>query len=131
MSSLPLFDPISLLNIHLPPRRGKLPLLRTRLLPMIFSLQRRNCNDFSDENALLSQQSVNQVQKKNNVFIRQTCQDVLWYGAGVCPSVHKACKHNKTEPFQLGLSNFVNLLLMTRGRTLLIFKVKVTHYTLL
>ena len=35
-------------------------------------------------------------------IIRPTCRDVLWYGAGVClsvrpsvcPSVHKACRHD-------------------------------------
>ena len=113
-------------------------------------------------------------------IIRPTCQDVLWYGVGVClsvrpsvcPSVHKACRHDtdrtisartvklgtqitydkrknpidfqghgskvkvtgytlllnlvntiQTEPFQLGPSNLVHRLLMTRGRHLLIFKV--------
>ena len=30
----------------------------------------------------------------------------------------------QTKPFQLGLSNLVHILLMTRGRTLLIFKVR-------
>ena len=30
----------------------------------------------------------------------------------------------QTEPFELGLSNLVHILLMTRGRTLLIFKVR-------
>ena len=37
-----------------------------------------------------------------SVFIRPTCRDVLWYGVGVClsvrpsvcPSVHKACRHD-------------------------------------
>ena len=37
------------------------------------------------------------------IFIRPTCWDVLWYGAGVCPSgclsvcgsVRKACKHDR------------------------------------
>ena len=67
MSSLPLggrfplFYPISLLNIHLPPKRGKLPLFG----PVIFSLKRRNCIEFSNENAFLSQQSVHKVQKYN------------------------------------------------------------------
>ena len=42
---LPLFDPISLLNIHLLPRRGKLPLFLSHLLPMIFSFK-RNCWNF-------------------------------------------------------------------------------------
>ena len=45
----------------------------------------------------------------------------------VCGSVHKACKHD--TDCQLGLSNMVHILLVTRGRTLLIFKV--TRYTLL
>ena len=108
------------------------------------------------------------------IFIRPTptCRDVLWYGIGACPSVHKACRHDtdrtisartvklgthitydkrknpidfqghgskvkvtgytlllnlvntiQTEPFQLGPSNLVNRLLMTRGRHLLTFKV--------
>ena len=61
------------------------------------------------------------------VFIRPTCRDVLWYGAGVCPSVRLSTKlvnTIQTEPFELGLSNLVHLLLMTRGWTLLIFKVR-------
>ena len=60
------------------------------------------------------------------LFIRPTCRDVLWYGAGVCPSVclsTKLVNTIQTEPFKLGPSNLVNLLLMTRGRNLLIFKV--------
>ena len=36
---LPLFDPISLLNIHLPPRIGNLPLFEPHFLPIIFSLK--------------------------------------------------------------------------------------------
>ena len=112
--------------------------------------------------------------------LRPTCRDVLWYGVGVClsvrpsvcPSVHKACRHDtdrtisartvklgtqitydkrknpidfqghgskvkvtgytlllnivntiQTEPFQLGPSNLVHRLLMTRGRHVLTFKV--------
>ena len=115
------------------------------------------------------------------IFIRPTCRDVLWYGAGVCPSVclsvrppvHKACKHDtdwtvwartvklgtlttydkrinpidfqgqgskvkvtryilmlklvntiQTEPFQLGPSNLLHILLLIRRRHLLIFKVR-------
>ena len=110
------------------------------------------------------------------IFIRPTCRDALWYGAGVClsvcPSVHKACRHDtdwtvparifklgtlttydkrtnpidfqgqgskvkvtrktlllnlvntiQTEPFKLGPSNLVHILLMTRGRQLLISEV--------
>ena len=64
-------------------------------------------------------------------IIRPTCWDVLWYGAGVClsvcPSVCLSIKLVNTiqiEPFQLGPSNLVHLLLMTRGQTLLIFKVR-------
>ena len=68
MSSLPLFDPISLLNIHLPPRRGKLPLFWPHLLPITFSLKRVNCIEFSNENALLSQQGVHQVQNYNVLY---------------------------------------------------------------
>ena len=58
------------------------------------------------------------------------CRDVLWYGAGVCMSVRPSvCLSTKlvntiqTEPLQLGPSNLVHILLMTRERTLLIFKV--------
>ena len=65
------------------------------------------------------------------LFIRPTCRDVLWYGAGVCPSGRlsvglsaKLVNTIETEPFQLGPSNLVYTLLMTRGRTLLIFKVR-------
>ena len=61
------------------------------------------------------------------VIIRPTCRDVLWYGAGVCLSVCLSTKlviTIQTEPFQLGPSNLVHLQLMTRGRTLLIFKVR-------
>ena len=63
---LPLFDPISLLNIHLPPKRGNLPLFGLLHLPMIFSLTRRNFVEFFNENALISQQGVLQVQKYND-----------------------------------------------------------------
>ena len=52
---LPLFDPISLLNIHLPPKSGNLPLFEPHFLPIIFSLKRMNCIEFCNENALLSQ----------------------------------------------------------------------------
>ena len=58
---LPLFDPISLLNIHLPLERGKLPLFGSHLLPIIFSLKRVNCIEFCNENALVSQQSIHKV----------------------------------------------------------------------
>ena len=72
-------------------------------------------------------------------FLRPTCRDILWYGAGVCLSVRLSTKlvnTIQTEWFQLGLSNLVHLLLMTRGRTPFDFqgqgsKVKVTRYTLL
>ena len=60
------------------------------------------------------------------VFIRPTCRDVLWFSVGVCLSVRLSTKlvnTIQTEPFQLGPSNVVHILLMTRGRTLLIFKV--------
>ena len=64
-------------------------------------------------------------------IIRPTCRDVLWYGAGVCLSVRLSVRLStklvdtiQTEPFQLGPSNLVHLLLITRGRTLLIFKVR-------
>ena len=36
---LPLFDPISLLSIHLPPRNGNLPLFEPHFLPIIYSLK--------------------------------------------------------------------------------------------
>ena len=65
------------------------------------------------------------------VFIRPNCRDVLWYGAGVCLGVclsvglsAKLVNTIETEPFHLGPSNLVYTLLMTRGRTLLIFKVR-------
>ena len=66
------------------------------------------------------------------VFIRRTCRDVLWYDkcvwASVCLSMGlymstKLVNTIQTEPFQLGLSNLVHILLMTRRQTLLIFKV--------
>ena len=61
---LPLFDPISILNIHLPPKRGKLPFWVTS--PTLhFSFKEVNCIEFSNENALLSQQSVQQVHRQN------------------------------------------------------------------
>ena len=59
---LPLFDLISLLNIHLPPRSGNLPLIEPNFLPIIFSLKRVNCIEFCKVNALLSQQSIHKVQ---------------------------------------------------------------------
>ena len=59
---LPLFDPISLLNIHLPPKSGNLPLFEPHFPPIIFSLNRVNCIEFCNENALLSQQSIHKVQ---------------------------------------------------------------------
>ena len=62
---LPLFYTISLLNIQLPPRWGKLPNFGPHLLPIIFSLKRVNCIEFSNENTMLSKQSVQQVQKYN------------------------------------------------------------------
>ena len=38
------------------------------------------------------------LQRNRAVIIRPTCRDVLWYGVGVClsvcPSVHKACRHD-------------------------------------
>ena len=54
-----------------------------------------------------------------------------YYGmarASVCLSVRLSTKlvnTIQTEPYQLGPSNLVHLLLMTKGRTLLIFKVMV------
>ena len=45
---------------------------------------------------------------------------------GVCLSVGLSAKFVntiETEPFQLGPSNLVHILFMTRGQTLLIFKV--------
>ena len=77
-------------------------------------------------------------------IIRPTCRDVLWYGAGVCPSVrlsvcpsvHKACKHDTdwTVPartFKLG-----TLTTYDKRRNPIDFqgqgsKVKVTRNTLL
>ena len=57
---------------------------------------------------------------------------MVWRGRlpvclGVCLSVGLSAKlvnRIETEPFQLGQSNLVHLLLMTRGQTLLIFKVR-------
>ena len=57
---------------------------------------------------------------------------MVWRGRlsvclGVCLSVGLSAKlvnTIETEPFQLGPSNLVHILLMTRGRTLLIFKVR-------
>ena len=46
---LPLFDLISLLNIHLPPTMGKLPLFGPHLLLIIFPLKRVNSIEFSNE----------------------------------------------------------------------------------
>ena len=77
-----------------------------------------------------------------SIFIRPTFRDVLWYGAGVCLSVRLSVRLStklvdtiQTEPFKLGPSNLVHLLLMTRGGQLLILrsgsKVKVTYWTLL
>ena len=43
---LPLFYPISLLNIHLPPRSGNLPLFEPHFLPIIKSLKRVNFIEF-------------------------------------------------------------------------------------
>ena len=57
-----LFYLISLLNIHLPPKIGKLPLFWPHLLSIIFPLKRVNSVEFSNENALISQQSVLQIQ---------------------------------------------------------------------
>ena len=68
------------------------------------------------------------------IFIRPACRYVLWYGADVCPSVCLCiCLHvglsaklvntMQTEPFQLGPSHLVHILLMTRGITLLIYNV--------
>ena len=59
--------------------------------------------------------------KPLNLFIRPTCRDVLWYGAGVCLSVRLSTKlvdTIQTEPYKLGPSNLVHLLLMTRRRLL-------------
>ena len=53
---------------------------------------------------------------------------MVWRGRlSICLSVRLSTKlvnTIQTEPFQLGPSNLVHLLLMTRGRTLLIFKVR-------
>ena len=54
------FYPISLLHVHLPPKGGKLPLFGYHRLPIIFSVIGVNCIEFSNKNALLSQQSVHQ-----------------------------------------------------------------------
>ena len=58
----------------------------------------------------------------------------VWLGewVGECERVSVALLVNtiQTEPFQLGPSNLVHLLLTTRGRHLLIFKVKGQGHTL-
>ena len=71
------------------------------------------------------------------LVIRPTCRDVLWYGAGFCLSVclsvrlsTKLVNTIQTEPFQLGPSNLVHLLLMTRGQILLFFKVRGQSHTI-
>ena len=54
------------------------------------------------------------------------CRDVLWYGAGVCLSVCLSAKLKnmiQTEPFHLGPSTLVHILLMTRRRTVMVFKI--------
>ena len=50
-----------MMNIHLPPRSGNLPLFELHFLPIIFSLIRVNCIEFCKENALLSQQSIHKI----------------------------------------------------------------------
>ena len=59
---LPLFDLTSLLNIHLPPKSGNIPLFEPHFLPIIFFLNRVNCIEFCKINALLRQQSIHKVQ---------------------------------------------------------------------
>ena len=85
---------------------------------------------------------INKMSVFNDIFlnyislvIRPPCRHVfIWYGAGVCLSVlmsvclsvRLSAKHIKTiqtEPFLLGPSNLVHILLMTRERTLLILNV--------
>ena len=58
-------------------------------------------------------------------FLCARLRDILWYGTGVCPSVclsvrlsTKLVNTIQTEPFKLGPSNLVHLLLTSRGRTL-------------
>ena len=46
------------------------------------------------------------------------------FWASLCLSVHKHVNTIQTKPFQLGQSNLVHILLMTRGRHLFIFKVR-------
>ena len=55
---LSFFDPISLLNIHLPPKKGKTSSFRPHLLSFIFKLKRVNSIEFFNEFALLSQNIV-------------------------------------------------------------------------
>ena len=62
--NLPLFEPISLLNIHLPLRSGNLPLFEPHFLPIIFILKRVNFIKFCNENALLGQQSIHKYNYK-------------------------------------------------------------------
>ena len=77
------------------------------------------------------------------LFIRPTCWDVLWYGAGVCLSVclsvglsAKLVNMILTEPFQLGLSKLGTHTTYDKRTNPIDFqghgsKVKVTCYTLL
>ena len=61
------------------------------------------------------------------IFIRPTCRDVLWYGAGVCPSVcpQSMSDTDWTVPARtVKLGTLTTYKCMTRGRTLLIFKVR-------
>ena len=57
---------------------------------------------------------------------------MVWRGRlGVRPSVGLSTKlvnRIQTEPFKLGPANLVHILLMTRGRTLLIFNSKIDFF---
>ena len=77
-------------------------------------------------------------------FIRPTCRDVLWYGAGVCPSVrlsvcpsvHKACKHDTDWTVWARAVKLSTLTTYDKRMNPIDFqgqgsKVKVTHYILM
>ena len=77
-------------------------------------------------------------------FIRPTCRDVLWYGVGVClsvrpsvcPSVHKACRHDTDQTISARTVKLGTQITYDKRKNPIDFqghgsKVKVTGYTLL
>ena len=74
------------------------------------------------------------------IFIRPTCRDVLWYGAGVClsvcPSVHKACRHDTEWTVQVRTVKLGTFITYDKRTDPINFqgqgsKVKVTCYSLM